>query len=196
MRNGLIVGVASILLTISFVVTAQAQSDAGAVGAPPAVTVTQPAQPVEAPPSTDFALIRTVGALGLVVSLIVIGFLAARKFMPQLFGRQIGGQRMKLVESLSMGDRRSIALVQVDDSWFVVGNTASQISLLARLPWEFSLSSEREVSNIGPSAGADSKDRPRKLYEVERQPASAGKAKSIPPDVRAKMRQLREALEQ
>ncbi len=196
MRNSLIVSVASILLTTFFAVTAQAQIGAGAAGVPAAATVTQAAQPVEMPPSADFALIRTLGALGLVVSLIVIGFLAARKFAPQLFGRRAGGQRMKLLESLPMGDRRSIALVQVDDSWFVVGNTANQISLLARLPWEFSLSSERNVSSIGPSAASESKDRPRKLYEVERKQGNAGKTKSIPPDVRAKMRQLREALEQ
>ena len=103
---------------------------------------------------------------------------------------------MKVVETLPMGDRRSIALVQVDDSWFLVGNTASQINLLARLPWEFSLGMERDVTDAGPASLSGSRDSSRRLYKVEKKPAGLGKPKPIPPDVRAKMRQLREALEQ
>jgi flagellar biogenesis protein FliO len=195
MRNCLMVGVASILLMCSFAAAAYAQNNTGSAVVAASAPATQAAQGGDTPSSMDFALLRTVGALGLVVSLIVIGFLTARKFMPHLFSRSTGGQRMKLVETLPMGDKRSIALVQVDDSWFLVGNAEKQISLLARLPWEFSLSSEHEASKQAPAASTE-KDRLRKLYQFEKKPLSAGTPKPIPADVRAKMRQLREALEQ
>ena len=103
---------------------------------------------------------------------------------------------MKVVETLPMGDKRSIALVQVDDSWFLVGNTASQISLLARLPWEFSLGLDRDLTSSEPAAAAAPRDSSRRLYPVERKQPGPATPRPIPPDVRAKMRQLREALEQ
>lgn len=197
MRTGLMVAFILFLLMTFVAVAAQAQAGGGATGSPTAAPASsQAAQPSDPPPASDFSLIRTIGALGLVISLIVIGFWGTRKYAPQLFNRQSAEQRMKVVETLPMGDKRSISLVQVDDSWFLVGNTASQISLLARLPWEFSLGPEREVNNTEPAAPAGSRDIFRKLHQVEKKPAGLGKPKPIPPDVRAKMRQLREALEQ
>jgi len=197
MRTGLITASILFLLIVPAAVCAQAQAGGGVTAAPTAVPASSPApQTSDSAPASDFSLIRTIGALGLVISLIVIGFLAARKYAPQLFNRRSEEPRMKVIETLPMGDRRSIALVQVDDSSFLVGNTASQISLLARLPWEFSLGTERDINNPEPAAPAASRDGSRKLHQVEKKPAGLGKPKPIPPDVRAKMRQLREALEQ
>jgi len=193
MRTGLVVGLL-LFLAMAFV-PAVLQAQANGPTAVPAATAAA-SQPVEPAPSSDFSLIRTIGALGLVISLIVIGFWGARRYAPHLFNRQPGEHRMKVVETLPMGDKRSIALVQVDDSYFLVGNTSSQISLLARLPWEFSLGLEHGASSAEPASATGFRDSSRKLYEVEKRPPSSNKPKPIPPDVRAKMRQLREALEQ
>lgn len=196
MRTGLIVALV-LFLSLTFSAAGARAQGSGATGSPAAAAApSQPAQPVESPPASDFSLARTIGALGLVISLIVIGFWGARKYAPQLFSRRPGEQRMKVVETLPMGDKRSIALVQVDDSCFLVGNTASQISLLARLPWEFSLGLERDVAGGEPAAAAGPHDSTRRLYQVEKKQPGPVKPRPISPDVRAKMRQLREALEQ
>jgi len=136
----------------------------------------------------DYPVLRTLGGLGLVLSLIVLGFFAARRFAPQFFNRKPGEQKLKILESLSMGDKRSIALVRVDDACYLVGNTAHQINLLAQLPLDFAQSRANQAADAGDSF--------RKLYEVEKKTsAPRGVPKAIPADVRDKMRQLREALE-
>jgi flagellar biogenesis protein FliO len=172
--------------------TTPAAVPAGTPAAPqtvqPAPVTPATAAPSDAPALPDYPVLRTLGGLGLVVSLIVLGFFAARKYAPQFFNKKPGEQKLKILESLSMGDKRSIALIQVDGACYLVGNTSQQINLLAQL------------SDFNPGKtgyGSDSGDSFRKLYEVEKkQSAARGTPKPIPADVRAKMRQLREALEQ
>lgn len=174
-----------------------AQSDNGQAEGPAAPPPSAaPEQAGEAAAASEFPLVQSLGALGIVVSLIVLGFFAARRFAPQLFGRRSGERRMRLIESLSMGDRRSIALVHVDGCRYLVGNTAQSINLLAQLPRELSFPSEGPEDAVAPRDSADEPgDSFRRLYEVEKRPSSQGKPKTLPPDLRAKMRQLREALE-
>jgi flagellar biogenesis protein FliO len=56
------------------------------------------------------------------------------------FGQQITGGRgerkMRLCETLSLGERRFLALVVVERQKFLVGGSGSSIALLARLPSE------------------------------------------------------------
>ena len=59
--------------------------------------------------ATDLSFLRVFGGLGLVIALIIAGFFLARKFFPQYFTRQADSRCIKLIESLSLGDRRSIA---------------------------------------------------------------------------------------
>jgi flagellar biosynthetic protein FliO len=169
-------------------------------GAPEAVPALIQAAPEAVPASSqtapqpegigipDYPVLRTLGGLGLVLSLIVLGFFAARRYAPQFFNRKPGDQKLKVLESLSMGDKRSIALVRVDGACYLVGNTAHQINLLAQLPLDFAQSRANQAADAGDSF--------RKLYEVEKKTsAPRGVPKAIPADVRDKMRQLREALE-
>ncbi|MGH9377270.1 MAG: flagellar biosynthetic protein FliO [Terriglobia bacterium] len=50
-----------------------------------------------------------------------------------LRGRR-GRRSMRLCETLSLGDRRALALVMVENEKFLVGTAGSSISLLARFP--------------------------------------------------------------
>lgn len=56
------------------------------------------------------------------------------------FGQQItAGRRerkMRLCETLSLGERRFLALVLVEQQKFLVGGSGSSVALLARLPSE------------------------------------------------------------
>jgi flagellar biogenesis protein FliO len=150
----------------------------------------------------DFPVVRAVGCLGLVISIILLGFFAVRKYAPQLVTRRPGAQHLKLVETLGMGDKRTIAIIQVEDVCYLVGNTAHQISVLAQLPPASPplTLSEPKVRPVATAALASRRKTdmflsltdPGKKSTV--QPIDS--ARTIPTDLRTKMRKLREALEQ
>jgi len=146
----------------------------------------------------DFPILRTMGGLALVICLIIAGVMGGKKFLPHYFTKKTGDKQLKLLESLAMGDKRSVALIQVDDKILLVGNTPQQITLLADISGSISLATTPELAphTAQPTVPARTNgDSFRSLYEVEKKQPSRGTPKVIPPDVRAKMRQLRDALE-
>ncbi|HYK88142.1 MAG TPA: flagellar biosynthetic protein FliO [Acidobacteriota bacterium] len=196
---------AVLLCTLSSIVPKQAiaapdPGQASVSGSEQASTVSpQPAaQAVEAPTGgTEFPVIRTLGGFALVISLILIAFLVARKVAPQYFNRRTTERNLRVIESLSVGEKRSIGLIQVGDKRFLIGNTPNQITLLSQLEDSVSLIAEGEKTTSTELSNPSPVNPFRRLYETERyrEASKVGKEKSIPPDVRAKMRQLREALE-
>ncbi len=149
------------------------------------------------PPSPDFSLLKIAGGLGLVLCLIVAGLFGGKKLFPQYFTRPIAENSLKLLETLGMGERRSISVVEFEGQRYMVGNTSQQITLLAALPGRSYLSDELTESSQ-PFQFTKSKPAPasfKSIYEKEKAPPARGVGKPIPPDIRAKMRQLRESLE-
>jgi flagellar biogenesis protein FliO len=148
----------------------------------------------------DFPLTQSLGGVGIVLSLIVAGFFGTRKFAPTIFRRPSPEKTLRVIETLSIGDRRSIAVIQVDDKRFLIGNTAHQISLLAPLSASLALQVEpRETAvDSAPVKSGEGTGKFRNLYEIEKGGTGrrATGPRTIPPDIRAKMRQLRETLEQ
>ena len=74
------------------------------------------------------------GLIGLVV---IIGLLLVTLAALKRWGGQFGGVRtsgMKIISGLSVGTRERILLIEVGDTWLVVGVTASQIRTLHTLP--------------------------------------------------------------
>lgn len=147
--------------------------------------------------SFQFSLLRVIGGLGLVLCLMIVLVFAGKKFFPNYFRKTVSEKNLKILETLSMGEHRSIALVQVAGTRFLVGNTPNQINLLTRIPESASLISD---STAMPSSSADTdaednKKNFRRLYEVEKKRSTTGSGNPLPEDVRAKMRLLREALE-
>lgn len=145
-----------------------------------------------------FQVYRVIGAMGLVLCLMVGGFFAAKKFAPRFFNKPSSERDLKIIETLTMGDRRSISLIEVANSRFLIGNTPHQINLLAALPEPAVLVSEphivptpAKVSNKKESAGTPF----RNLFEVEKHRTRRYSASPLPEDIRTKMRQLRDALE-
>jgi len=157
-------------------------------------------RPVDAEPATGagesgtYLLTRTIGGLGLVISLIVLGYVAVRRYGSKYLRSQGSHSALKVIETLPIGEKRSIALIQVEDKRLLIGNTQQQITLLAQLPvgLETTIEPGREPfpkSNPGIVTSF------RKLYEVEKNQPSMHQPKAIPQDLREKMRQLREAFE-
>ena len=80
----------------------------------------------------ETAAIRTVASLGLVVGLIVGLFYVFRRWR---FGALAANNQaaMRLVGTLSLAPRRSLALVEIDDQWLVVGVGADHVTFIAKL---------------------------------------------------------------
>ena len=204
-------GLGSALLLCSLISFVSAQALSAPAAKPATISEPQPSEhapanhaQAQATPAAEtpaagmeFPVLRTIGGFTLVLSLILIAFLVARKIAPQYFNRCTPEKNLKLIENLSMGEKRSIALIQVGNKRFLVGNTQHQVTLLSPLEDSFSLVSEAEKNPSAESLPANPVDPFRRLYETEKNQSvpRPAKEKTIPPDVRAKMRQLREALE-
>jgi flagellar biosynthetic protein FliO len=146
----------------------------------------------------QFPVMRTIGGMGLVVFLMLGAFFAVKKFAPRYLQKPVSQRNLKIIETLGMGDRRSISLVEVGNSRYLVGNTPHQINLLAMLPDPVSLLSEpEELPAPAKSSNKKSTGAPfRNLFEVEKsRPLIQQAAHPLPDDLRVKMRQLRESLE-
>ena len=48
--------------------------------------------------------------------------------------QQLAGRRMRVAETVSLGEKRFVSIVHVDGAQFLVGGAANQVSLLAILP--------------------------------------------------------------
>jgi flagellar biogenesis protein FliO len=108
---------------------------------------------------------------------------------------------LHLVETLSMGEKRAIAVVEVAGKKFLIGNTPSQITLIASLGDDLALEpgaqpAVRTAQTSAAPAGIKRGQFVNLLLPekggTSRKPASAS---PLPPDIRGKMRELREALE-
>jgi flagellar biogenesis protein FliO len=167
--------------------------------------------PPKAPPAGEaeaaswigvvFPAIKTVGAFGLVLSLVLVGFLVLRKFAPHYFNRRPSQRMLHLVETLSMGEKRAIAVVEVAGKKFLIGNTPNQITLLAPLGDELSLGPGTQPAVRPAQTSAAPVGIKRGQFVNLLLPGKGGTgrktadASPLPPDIRSKMRELREALE-
>jgi flagellar biosynthetic protein FliO len=142
-------------------------------------------------------LIKTTGSVGLIICLILAGYFLFRRFAPQYMARRPGERDLRIVETLSMGEKRNIAIVQIGAQRLLLACTPGQITLLTAL----------NVSSGTPAAASpDLLESPaapvftgnfKNLFEQERQahPARPSAVKALSPDIRGKMLELRKALE-
>jgi flagellar biogenesis protein FliO len=142
-------------------------------------------------------VIKTIGGAGLVICLILVGFMAFRKLAPGYAARRPADRVLRLIESLPMGDKRNLVLVQAGARKLLLACVPGQITLLTPLA-EGAAASGMES---GPSGEADLPGQAaagfRRMYELERQPASPRPAARtvLSSDLRGKMHELRKALE-
>jgi flagellar protein FliO/FliZ len=79
----------------------------------------------------DAATFRViVGLIVVIAAILACGWLARRA---GLAGRAPGGT-MRVIDSLTLGPRQRIVLVEVADAWLLVGVTVGQMNLLHTLP--------------------------------------------------------------
>ena len=89
-------------------------------------------------------LFKTMGSLIMVIGIILILAWASRKFLPsRLVGGNTDGNQLRLIQSLSMGPRRFVSLIEADGKRYLIGVTEQQINLLKaidELPFDGALS--------------------------------------------------------
>jgi flagellar biogenesis protein FliO len=163
--------------------------------AAPAMDVFQAGTPPEA--GMHFPVMRTMGGMGVVLCIMVGLYCAAKKFAPRYFPPKTSDRNMKLLETLGMGDKRSISIIEVGGKHFLVGNTPNQINLIAMLSDSLSLVSEPESApdRLDEDKLGEFSSPFRNLFEVEKKRSSRHAGNTLPDDIRLKMQQLREALE-
>lgn len=87
-----------------------------------------PGQPAEAPPSG----LRAFGSLVLVLGLAGASLWALKKYgRGRIPGG--GGQKLRVEETLALGDRRFVSILDVEGERFLIALTPQAISLLSRL---------------------------------------------------------------
>ncbi len=83
-------------------------------------------------PSSMGLLVRTLGALALVVGLVVFGGWGLRRFGGARFGaKSVGAPDLQLLTTLGLGDRRSLSVVRFGGRTLLIGATAQTLTLLA-----------------------------------------------------------------
>ena len=91
-----------------------------------------PESAVEAAPSAGGLLLRTTGALLLIVGLIVVTAWGLRRLGGGKFGNANDqGVELTLLGTLSLGDRRQVSAVRFGDRLLLIGSTGQAITLLA-----------------------------------------------------------------
>ena len=142
-------------------------------------------------------LFQTAGGAGLVICLILGGFFLFRRYAPQYLKKPARDRNLRLIETLTLGDKRSLVLVQAGTKKLLLASTPGQISMLtsfAELPAESPVARGERLEPEVPAALSGSF---RNLYEMEKRPQAARPPARamLPPDIRGKMLELRKALE-
>ena len=82
------------------------------------------------------ALFKMISALAIVLGLMALTAYGVRRFLGPRIGAPGSGPFMKVQSSISLGVKKEIALVEVGESYLVIGVTPNQISLLTRFDKE------------------------------------------------------------
>lgn len=76
---------------------------------------------------------RTSQDRGLTWGAIVIWLAAASNWVRKLMGSRHSRKRLRVCESVSLGEKRFVAVIEVDGEQFLVGGASSSVATLARL---------------------------------------------------------------
>ena len=86
----------------------------------------------QAAPSTGGLMLRTLGALLLIVGLIVAAAWGMKRFGGARFGKAVDdAPTLQVLNSVGLGDKRSIAVIRFGERTMLIGSTAQSITLLA-----------------------------------------------------------------
>jgi flagellar biosynthetic protein FliO len=103
----------------------------------------------EQPPTATGLLIRTLGALLIIVGLIVAAAWGMKRFGGARFGTpKENAPTLAILNSLSLGERRSLTIVRFGDRTLLLGSTANSVTLLAETETDDLTPPARTVAEI------------------------------------------------
>jgi flagellar protein FliO/FliZ len=117
------------------------------------------------------SLLQAGFGMAVVVGLIFLCAWLARRFGLQRLG---GGQHVKVVSSAMVGQRERVVVIEVANTWVVLGVTANQVNTLHTLPAQTTPSDSHAAA---PPAGAHG---PVELFARKLRESLSGKAHSAP----------------
>ncbi|MBS4431563.1 flagellar biosynthetic protein FliO [Pectobacterium punjabense] len=116
----------------------------------PTSVASQQSTLVTGPPLTGSMLLTQVGSVlaGILLFILLIAWLARKLgFAPQTKQNKL----LKVVSSCSVGQRERVVIVEVDNTWLVLGVTPQQITPLHTLPAQ----PTNDSSSVGDNKPAD-----------------------------------------
>jgi len=88
-------------------------------------------------PSAGGMLLRTLGALLLIVGIVIAGAWAMKRFGGARFGKPADdAPELAVLNSVGLGEKRSLAIVRFGERTLLIGSTPQSISLLAETQLE------------------------------------------------------------
>jgi len=75
---------------------------------------------------------RATGSVVLLVSLILMGSFLLKRYWPGRFGAVLGERYIEVLETVALGERQSLTLVQIGQSRLLLARTTGSITLLDR----------------------------------------------------------------
>jgi flagellar biogenesis protein FliO len=95
---------------------------------------------------------RSLPTLGHWGEILLVHAWGALKWIMQRARAQQSRKNLRVCETVSLGEKRFVAVVQVDEERFLIGGSASAVSLLTRLPetktFAAALSNDQEAVKI------------------------------------------------
>jgi len=86
----------------------------------------------ESAPSTGGLMLRTLGALLLIVGLIIAAAWGMKRFGGARFGKAAeDAPQLAILNTVALGDKRSVAVIRFAERTLLIGSTAQSITLLA-----------------------------------------------------------------
>jgi len=114
-------------------------------GIPASVPETLSQQPVAAAPVSEESLaeaqtgsmggygIRAAGALILVLAAIWLAMILLKRFLPHRFGPLGQKRRIQVIETVPIGEKRTLTLVRIDNEELLLASTPGNLSLLKEI---------------------------------------------------------------
>jgi flagellar biosynthetic protein FliO len=76
---------------------------------------------------------RAIGAMIVVLALIWISMILLKRYMPHRFGALGHQRRVQVLETLPIGEKRTVTLIRVDNEQLLLASTPGSVSLLKEL---------------------------------------------------------------
>lgn len=119
-----------------------------------------PDVPLQAPASSDgesqLSVTKTLGSILIVLALILVFAFCLKRYMPHRFGTSGKRRLIHILENVSLGEKRSLTLVRIDQEHLLLANTPANISLIKEINLREPVESAEDQHPINRAKGPSS----------------------------------------